>query len=145
MNIPPYICELAKSIAILEGVALQVDPNYKIVMEAYPFVTRRLFKDSGDSAQVLLRETLYDEEGRIRPQRLSILLNKALNVVNKSTDSFIDLDTPPEENAPLEDIIKYLFSGRADSILNSLKKETVESGDLVLRETVRRVYKAIEK
>lgn len=124
---------------------MQVDPNYKIVMEAYPFVTRRLFKDSGDSAQVLLRETLYDEEGRIRPQRLSILLNKALNVVNKSTDSFIDLDTPPEENAPLEDIIKYLFSGRADSILNSLKKETVESGDLVLRETVRRVYKAIEK
>ena len=114
-------------------------------MEAYPFVTRRLFKDDGDNAQNLLRETLYDEEGRIRPQRLNILLNKALNVVNKSTESFIDLDTPPEKNAPLEDIVKYLFSGKADSILNSLKKETVISGDLVLRETVRRVYKAIEK
>lgn len=67
LNIPPYICELAKSIAMLEGVALQVDPNYRIVMEAYPFVTRRLFKDSGDGAQKLLRETLYDDQGRIRP------------------------------------------------------------------------------
>lgn len=72
-------------------------------------------------------------------------MNKALNVVNKSSVSFIDLDTPPEENAPLEDIIKYLFSGRAESILNALKLETIESGDLVLRETVRRVYKGIEK
>ena len=44
-TVPPYICELARAIVILEGIALQVDPNYKLVMEAYPFVTRNLFKD----------------------------------------------------------------------------------------------------
>lgn len=50
-SIPPYIAQLARAIAILEGIALQVDPNYKLVMEAYPFVTRNLFKDQRDGAQ----------------------------------------------------------------------------------------------
>jgi len=102
---------------MLEGVALQVDPGYKIVMEAYPFVTRNLFKDSGDSAQQLIRETLYDSSGRIKTQKLSVLLNQALDIVNNSSDSFIDLDSPPEKNAPLNEVVNYLFSGRADSIL----------------------------
>ena len=74
-SIPPYIAQLARAIAILEGIALKVDPEYKLVMEAYPFVTRNLFKDQRDGAQQLLRETLYDEKGRIKPQRLSVLIN----------------------------------------------------------------------
>lgn len=120
-----------------------MDPNYKLVMEAYPFVTRNLFKEEG--AQQLLREALYDEKGRIRPQRFSVLINQALNIVNRESQAFIDLDTPPEESASLDQIIKFIFSGKADSIQNTLKKELVEASDLVLRESVRRAYRGIEK
>ena len=52
-------------------------------MEAYPFVTRNLFKDDGSSQ--LLRESLYDEKGRIRPQRFSVLINQALDIVNRDS------------------------------------------------------------
>lgn len=92
-----------------------------------------------------MRETLYDEKGRIKPQRFSVLINQALNIVNRSSEAFIDLDTPPEENAPLDQIVKFIFSGKAGSIETSLKSECVEAGDLVLRETVRRTYKGIEQ
>jgi aarF domain-containing kinase len=37
---------MARATAILEGIALSADPRYKIIMEAYPFVTRKLLKDS---------------------------------------------------------------------------------------------------
>lgn len=41
-SIPPYVSLLARSVATLEGVALQGDPQYQIVAMAYPFVIRRL-------------------------------------------------------------------------------------------------------
>ena len=65
--IPAYIALLARAIAILEGIALSVDPKFKLVMEAYPFVTRRLLKDQREGTQMLLRETIYDSTGRIKP------------------------------------------------------------------------------
>ena len=74
-----------------------------------------------------------------------MLVNQALDIVNKSSEAFIDLDTPPEENAPLDQIVKFIFSGRAVSIEEALKNEAVEAGDLVLREAARRTYKAIQQ
>ena len=65
-------------------------------MEAYPFVTRNILKDNRAGTQQLLRETMYDSSGRIKPQRFSVLINSALNNVNTDTVAFIDLDTPPE-------------------------------------------------
>lgn len=143
-SIPPYIAQLARAIAILEGIALKVDPNYRLVMEAYPFVTRNLFKDSRDGAKQLLRETLYDDKGRIKGQSFMVLINQALDIVNRKSDAFIDLDTLPEEKAPLDRIVKFIFSGKAESIEKALREEFVDAGDLVLRESVRRTYKGIE-
>lgn len=65
--------------------------------------------------------------------------------MNRSSASFIDLDTPPEDNAPLDQIIKYVFSGRAQSIEKSLKDECIFAGDLVLRESIRRSFKGVMK
>ena len=45
----------------------------------------------------------------------------------------------------MDQIIKYVFSGRAQSIEKSLKEECILAGDLVLRETVRRTFKGIKK
>jgi len=45
---------------------------------------------------------MFDNEGRIRPDRLAVLMNQALDIVNKDTDAFIDLDTVPKEGADLD-------------------------------------------
>ena len=41
-SIPPYFALLGRAIVTLEGVALTGDPNYGIIMEAYPFVARKV-------------------------------------------------------------------------------------------------------
>jgi aarF domain-containing kinase len=142
-SIPPFIATIARAIAILEGLALSVDPKYKIVMEAYPFVTRKLLKDSAQDTQQLLREVMYDSKGRIQPQRFTVLMNSALNIVNRNTNSFIDLNTPPENGAGLDQIIKFIISDNAGSIKKTLINECVEAGDLVLRESARRTFATV--
>ena len=41
------------------GVALTGDPDYRIVMEAYPFVTRKIISDESPALQRALRDILY--------------------------------------------------------------------------------------
>lgn len=47
---PPYL---------RTGIALTGDPDYRIVMEAYPFVTRKIISDDSPALQRALREILY--------------------------------------------------------------------------------------
>lgn len=138
--IPAYIALLARAIAILEGIALGVNPKFKLVMEAYPFVTRNILRDKRSSTQQLLREVMYDSTGRIKPQRFSVLINSALNNVNTESNAFIDLDSPPEQGADLDQIVRFIISEQASSIKNALIDEAIEAGDLVLREGVRRTF-----
>ena len=44
-SIPAYFALLARAIVTLEGIALTGDPNYGIIMEAYPFVARKLLRE----------------------------------------------------------------------------------------------------
>ena len=41
-SIPPYFALLARAVVTLEGIALGANPDYGIVLEAYPFVARKL-------------------------------------------------------------------------------------------------------
>ena len=73
------------------------------------------------------------------------MMNSALNIVNKNTNSFIDLDTVPENGAALDQIIKFIISDKADVIKSLLIKECVEAGDLVLRESARRSFANVQR
>lgn len=43
-SIPPYFAILGRAIVTLEGVALTGDPNYGIILQAYPFIARKLLQ-----------------------------------------------------------------------------------------------------
>jgi aarF domain-containing kinase len=55
-TIPPYFALIARAVVTLEGVALQGDPDYGLIMEAYPFVARKLLRDDRPGAALA---TLY--------------------------------------------------------------------------------------
>jgi predicted unusual protein kinase regulating ubiquinone biosynthesis (AarF/ABC1/UbiB family) len=57
-----------------EGLALRLDPGFKIINVAYPYVARRLLAgDTSDMREKLL-EVLFDRDGRLRLERLENLL-----------------------------------------------------------------------
>lgn len=46
-KIPPYITIIIRSLTILEGFALDVDPNFRLIRGAYPYVLKQLLSPEG--------------------------------------------------------------------------------------------------
>jgi len=57
-----------------EGLALRLDPSFRIIRVAYPYVARRLL--AGDTAEMRekLLDVLFDRQGRLQIERLENLL-----------------------------------------------------------------------
>mmetsp|Transcript_75071 Transcript_75071/g.244069 ORF Transcript_75071/g.244069 Transcript_75071/m.244069 type:complete len:601 (+) Transcript_75071:828-2630(+) len=147
-SIPPYVSLLARSVATLEGVALQGDPGYQLVSQAYPFVVRKLLKNENRQSFSALRELLYDPvTRRLRPQRLSTMLQASLGVIADSGKQagFIDFDTAPEDGAPLSEVVSFLLSAKAANLRPLLNAELCYGLDLGLRRAGRRLRTSVRE
>lgn len=43
--IPPYFALILRAFSVLEGIGLDADPDYTIVDECYPYISKRLLTD----------------------------------------------------------------------------------------------------
>jgi aarF domain-containing kinase len=64
--LPSYFPLVVRAVASLEGVALAVDPNFKLVAAGMPVVLNQLLSDRRPAAQELLRELLLAPGGALR-------------------------------------------------------------------------------
>lgn len=55
---PPFFTIIIRSLTILEGVALSVDPNFKLVRGSYPYVLRQLLSSESSSLPASLQKLL---------------------------------------------------------------------------------------
>lgn len=69
---PPFFTVIIRSLTILEGVALSVDPNFRLVRGAYPYV---------------LRQLLSPEDNEGTPEALTKLLIRLLTVNGEGKES----------------------------------------------------------
>lgn len=83
IRIPVAFTILIRSLTILEGIALQTRPGFKIIDAAYPFVVERLLEDDNAELQKSLNEVLLDTNGRLRWNRLESILR----ATERSTES----------------------------------------------------------
>lgn len=74
IRIPASFTILIRSLTILEGIALQANPSFKIVDAAYPYVVQRLLEDDSPELQNALEETLILPNGRVKWSRLESIL-----------------------------------------------------------------------
>jgi aarF domain-containing kinase len=142
-SIPPYFAILGRAIVTLEGVALSGNPDYGIIMEAYPFIARRLMKEGRPEIQKALQEVLYtsnDGDGNgLKLSRLLTLLNNAAGAVaTQEGAAFVDLDTVPDNGLSLKEGIKFVLSDDAVSLRTLLEKEVDNGVDVVTRQVIRR-------
>lgn len=81
-RVPAKFALIIRSLVTQEGLALSLDPNFKILEIAYPYVARRLLSAETASLRSRLIEVLF-KDGRFQWQRLENLL-----LIARSDQSF---------------------------------------------------------
>ncbi|MEO1430139.1 MAG: AarF/ABC1/UbiB kinase family protein [Cyanobacteria bacterium J06633_8] len=119
-RVPPYYALIIRSLVTLEGVAIYIDPNFKVLSEAYPYVSKRLLTDPSPQLRASLKDLLF-KDGRFRWNRLENLLKNARNSQ--------DYDSSDALNQGLE----FLASERGAFIRTKLVDELFKGIDAVSR------------
>lgn len=55
---PAYYALIIRSLTVLEGLALQADPNYKLLGRAYPYIAKRLLTDPAPELRASFEELI---------------------------------------------------------------------------------------
>eukprot|EP00850_Spirogloea_muscicola_P000970 SM000003S11215 [mRNA] locus=s3:1611199:1615417:+ [translate_table: standard] len=71
--IPPYFALILRAFGVLEGIGLDNDPNYAIVNECYPYMSKRLLTDDNPKAREALRYFLYGPNNQLDVKRVESL------------------------------------------------------------------------
>lgn len=102
-QIPSYFSLVVRSLAVLEGIAISFDPNYKVLSSSYPWIARKVLTDSSPQLRSTLQTLLY-KGGIFRIDRLESLLSESLRV--RTEQSLVG----KEENADTRVVIKQVVS-----------------------------------
>ncbi|TYI77283.1 hypothetical protein E1A91_D06G133500v1 [Gossypium mustelinum] len=76
-QIPSYFSLVIRSLAVLEGIAISSDPNYKVLGSTYPWIAKKVLTDSSPQLKSSLQALLY-KDGAFRIDRLESLLTESL-------------------------------------------------------------------
>jgi predicted unusual protein kinase regulating ubiquinone biosynthesis (AarF/ABC1/UbiB family) len=73
-RVPARFALIIRAVVSQEGLAMRLDPDFRIIRVAYPYVARRLL--AGDTVEMRekLLEVIFDRSGRLRVERLESLL-----------------------------------------------------------------------
>ena len=129
-RVPAYYALIIRSLVTLDGIAISVDPDFKVLSKAYPYVAKRLLTDPAPELRQSLQELLF-KDGDFRWNRLENLLRNA-----RSSQDY-DL-----ENV-LQQTIDYLFSERGDLIRDHIADELAKSLDQFGYSLVQRLQAAV--
>jgi hypothetical protein len=122
-RVPAYYALIIRSMVTLEGIAIGIEPDFKVLSKAYPYIAKRLLTDPAPELRASLRDLLFKEEG-FRWHRLENLMRNATDSRDYDFDSLVN------------QAIDYLFSDRAVFIRERLVDEIVNALDSFGRKTL---------
>ncbi|XP_062184227.1 uncharacterized aarF domain-containing protein kinase At1g71810, chloroplastic isoform X3 [Phragmites australis] len=76
-QIPSYFSLVIRSLAVLEGIAISFNPNYKVLSSSYPWIARKVLTDNSPNLRSTLQTLLY-KDGAFQIDRLESLLTESL-------------------------------------------------------------------
>lgn len=117
-RVPAYYALIIRSMVTLEGIAINIDPNFKVLSKAYPYVAKRLLTDPSPELRKSLRDLLF-KDGSFRWNRLENLLRNAKDSPDYNFDKVIN------------QAVDFLLSERGEFIREKLADEIVNSLDIL--------------
>lgn len=133
-RVPPYYALIIRSLVTLEGIAIYIDPNFKVLSEAYPYVSKRLLTDPAPQLRASLQDLLF-KEGKFRWNRLENLLRNARNSqdydFNLVTNQALDFLSSERGSFIREKLVDEIVKG-----FDALTKNVLHNFTYLLRERV---------
>lgn len=135
-SLPPFYIAIIRCLGVLEGLAIQVDPQTRVVSKSYPYVASRVLTDRQEELQEAFQQLVFTKDGRaLRWDRLESLLDEA-----KDSSGY-------DVTAALSLLSDYFVSSKevdekTDARLADLSLQIVEAADALGSETLRYVLEA---
>ncbi len=112
-RVPAYYALITRSLVTLEGIAMSIVPDYKVLAAATPYVAQRLLTDPSPELRTSFSNLLF-KEGRFRWNRLANLLRDA-----RSSEEY-------DRGETFTQVIDFLFSDSGQFIRDGLSAELIQ-------------------
>ncbi|KAJ6685164.1 CHAPERONE-ACTIVITY OF BC1 COMPLEX CABC1 -RELATED [Salix purpurea] len=129
-QIPSYFSLVIRSLAVLEGIAIGFDPNYKVLGSTYPWIARKVLTDSSPQLRSSLQALLY-EEGVFRIDRLESLLSESLRA---RTERVLVEDN--DSKVAVKQILSFTLTEKGAFVREILLQEIAKGVDAFGRATL---------
>ncbi len=125
-RVPARFALIIRAIVSQEGLALSLDPNFKIVAVAYPYVTKKLLLLENSEMVDILTDVIFDSSGKLRIERLENMFD----VLFEEGDS-PDLELIPLAGAGIRLLLsKKGFPLRSKLLMTLIKDERLTTDDI---------------
>ena len=124
-RVPSRFALIIRAVVSQEGLALRLDPDFKILKIAYPYIAKKLLTDNSEEILDILLEVVFDKKGQIQIEKVESLLN----ILFKDSEN-INSDLIPVANAGLKLFVSKKGSEvRRNLLLSLIKDEKLEFTD----------------
>ncbi|KAL0890647.1 hypothetical protein Bca101_014630 [Brassica carinata] len=146
-SLPPDYALVIRSLGSLEGTAKILDPEFKVIESAYPFVIGRLLADPSPDMRKILRELVICNDGSIRWNRLERLV-AAISEQSSVTSGDSPQDKTLKKSSELksfdmhsvvsatEDLLLFILSEKGQRVRVFLLQDIIRVVDIFLEEEV---------
>ncbi|GMJ07778.1 hypothetical protein like AT5G24970 [Hibiscus trionum] len=147
-SLPPDYALVVRALGSLEGTAKALDPDFKVVESAYPFVIGRLLADPNPDMRKILRELVIRNNGSIRWNRLERLVAAISEQASESSAEPPKIEenhSPPSEWKSFdmhavvdatEDLLHFILSEKGLMVRVFLLRDIVRAADILLQDEV---------
>ncbi len=125
-RVPSRFALIIRAVVSQEGLALRLDPEFKILNIAYPYIAKKLLTDNSDEILDILLEVIFDKHGRIQVEKVESLLNILFNDSRN-----LNSDLIPVANAGFKLFVSDKGSEvRKNLLLSLIKDDRLEFNDV---------------
>ncbi len=134
-RVPARFALIIRAVISQEGLALRLDPDFKIIDLAYPYVAKRLLTSDTNEMLNILLDVIFDKDGQIRVERVENLFEVLVQ----------DATTPSNELIPVAGAgLKLLISERGSLIRKNLLMSIIKDERIDIRD-MKQLIKLLRK
>ncbi|KAJ0975213.1 hypothetical protein J5N97_017178 [Dioscorea zingiberensis] len=126
-QIPSYFSLVIRSLAVLEGIAIGFNPEYKVLSSSYPWIARKVLTDSSPQLRSTLQTLLY-KDGAFRMDRLESLLSESLRARTEESLTRNEVKNS-DSDGEIKQVLSFTLTEKGSFVREILLQEFVKGID----------------